>query len=192
MAITSKVNITSFGLGEQPSVTSIELLGGKGAGLVYMSSMGVPVPPGFVIPTSVCLDYFKSPSATIRAVATAIKPYLKKMYDAYGYMPLVSVRSGARASMPGMMDTILNVGLDGSNAPGWITRIGAECVSDSRRRLIEMFASVVCGMPRSDFSGKSATECNDVFRASQGSDFPGVQVVEQRTREDLPPDERHP
>jgi pyruvate,orthophosphate dikinase len=168
------MEVFSFGLGEEPAETSAEVLGGKGAGLVWMDKLGVMVPPGFVVPTSACQAYWKAPKTTVKEVVRAMKPKLALMQKKLGYVPLLSVRSGARASMPGMMDTILNVGLDESNVLAWIKRLGNACVADSRRRLIEMFASVVSGVPRERFEGKSGSEMVAVYEEVVGQPFPGA------------------
>jgi pyruvate,orthophosphate dikinase len=152
------VKIFSFGLGVPSEETSAEILGGKGAGLVWMDQQGVPVPPGFIIPTTECVRYMKhaKPAKVMAEVSEEIQTWLKRLEAKFGYMPLLSVRSGARKSMPGMMDTILNVGLDASNAKGWVARVGKDCVGDSRRRLIEMYGSVVKGISRELFKDTTA------------------------------------
>lgn len=177
MTIVS-MTLHSFGLASlQPTYEeSPNVLGGKGAGLVYLSSIGVPVPPGFIIPTSACNDYFKSPSAVMLAIKEQIQPYLAALKKHFGYMPLLSVRSGARKSMPGMMDTILNVGLDQNVVTEWRKRLGDACVTDSRRRLIEMYGSVVCGIDRKLFHGLDAKQCRDVFTAKMGCPFPEADI----------------
>lgn len=150
------MNIYSFGLGIPSSESSPTTLGGKGAGLVWMDNQGVNVPPGFIIPTDACVEYMKKPKTVMKEVAKSIEPWVLRLQAKFGYKPLVSVRSGARVSMPGMMDTILNVGLDETNAEEWIARLGEPCILDSRKRLIEMFSSVVKGLNRTDFDKLSA------------------------------------
>src|SRR5437867_6549865 len=93
-------------------------LGGKGAGLAEMSKPGIPVPPGFTITTSVCMDYYRNGKKISKGLDALMKQYLEKLEKAAGKKLgdpkdplLVSVRSGAKVSMPGMMDTILNLGL---------------------------------------------------------------------------------
>lgn len=170
MATTFKIH--SFGLGEKTTETSKDVLGGKGAGLVYMSNLGVSVPPGFIIPCSTCSAYFKSPDAVMETISKSIEPYLAKLKAKFGYMPLLSVRSGSRQSMPGMMDTILNVGLDENTMDEWVVRLGINCVSDSRRRLIEMYGSVVQGIDRSKFHGQNAGDAAKTYKDETGSKFP--------------------
>lgn len=171
------MNIFAFGLGEPSQETSPEILGGKGAGLVWMDKQGVSVPPGFIIPTNVCQQYQQAPKTMMKQIAQSIKPWLVKLHLKMGYMPLLSVRSGARVSMPGMMDTILNVGLDETNAKEWVARIGETCTKDSRRRLIEMFGSVVQGYDRNKFEGLSARQARDVYCTLSGeSAFPNAEL----------------
>jgi pyruvate,orthophosphate dikinase len=104
-----------------------ELLGGKGANLAEMAKLGVPVPPGFTITTEVCTYYYKNkkkdPKGLKENVELALKKVEKLMDKKFGDAQnplLVSVRSGARKSMPGMMETVLNIGLTGKTIPGHI------------------------------------------------------------------------
>jgi pyruvate,orthophosphate dikinase len=128
-----------------------ELLGGKGANLAEMSSLGIPVPAGFTITTEVCTHFMKTggkyPPGLQKDVNTALKKVEKIMGTKYGdpENPLLfSVRSGARASMPGMMETILNIGLTSKTIPGLIAKSGSErFVYDAYRRLIMMYSDVV-------------------------------------------------
>jgi pyruvate,orthophosphate dikinase len=128
-----------------------ELLGGKGANLAEMSSLGIPVPAGFTITTEVCTHFMKTggkyPAGLTKDVDAALKKVEKIMGAKYGdpENPLLfSVRSGARASMPGMMETILNIGLTSKTIPGLIAKSGSErFVYDAYRRLIMMYSDVV-------------------------------------------------
>jgi pyruvate,orthophosphate dikinase len=129
-----------------------ELLGGKGANLAEMASLGVPVPPGFTITTEVCTHYYankkKSPAGLDKEVAAAMAKVEKLMGSKFGDANnplLVSVRSGARSSMPGMMETVLNVGLTSKTIPGMIAKTGGNerFVYDAYRRLIMMYSDVV-------------------------------------------------
>jgi len=127
------------------------LLGGKGANLAEMCQLGIPVPAGFTITTEVCNEYYKNnkkfPSGFQREVETALKKVESVMGAKFGDAKnplLVSVRSGARASMPGMMETVLNVGLCSATIPGMIKKTGnARFVYDAYRRLIMMYSDVV-------------------------------------------------
>jgi pyruvate,orthophosphate dikinase len=128
-----------------------ELLGGKGANLAEMASLGIPVPPGFTITTEVCTHYYankkKYPAGLDKEVAAALAKVEKIMGKELGDPQnplLVSVRSGARSSMPGMMETVLNVGLTSKTIPGLIQQSGSErFVYDAYRRLIMMYSDVV-------------------------------------------------
>ncbi len=133
-------------------------LGGKGAGLAEMARLGIPVPPGFTIPTSACrhyLRYKRLPEELERAIDTAVSWLETKQRQTLGATEqplLVSVRSGAAVSMPGMMDTILNVGLTEANVDGLAAaNSGLRFALDSYRRLIQMFGSVVLQVPKANF-----------------------------------------
>ena len=131
------------------------LLGGKGAGLADMTRLGVPVPPGFTVTTEGCNAYLaageKLPDDLWKQELDALGQLERATGKAFGDPTrplLVSCRSGAKFSMPGMMDTILNLGLNGEVAEGLIERTGdARFVFDSYRRLVQMFGSVVLGVP---------------------------------------------
>lgn len=150
-----------------------ELLGGKGAGLLWMSKKGFRVPPFVVIPTTVWAEYKKNPAGTmakIKESLPAIKAYLSKPF---GYMPLVSVRSGARVSCPGMMDTILNVGLSPDNEQEWTKRLGEECYVDSLQRLLAMYGSVVHGLSRQELEKGDLIDTVNYYTRKAG-DFPNL------------------
>jgi phosphoenolpyruvate synthase/pyruvate phosphate dikinase len=167
------MEIYSFGLGEPNQELTVDILGGKGAGLVWMDSKGVNVPPGFILPTTVWGDYKVSPSATMLNISEAVNQWMQRLKDKFGFMPLVSVRSGARVSCPGMMDTILNVGLDPETRAFWRNRLGDACVDDSEMRLIEMYASVVKGVDKAEFKTvKTATGARQKYIKLTGEKFP--------------------
>ena len=135
------------------------LLGGKGSGLAEMSNIGLPVPPGFTVTTEVCTHYYANahtyPTELRAQVATGIEAIEKivgcKFGDAKNPL-LVSVRSGARASMPGMMDTVLNLGLNKVTVEGLIAASGdARFAYDSYRRFIQMYSNVVLGLDHHKF-----------------------------------------
>ncbi len=135
------------------------LLGGKGANLAEMTNLGLPIPPGFTVTTEACTDYYhngKTISEEIRgqifdALAILEEQQGKKFGDVENPL-LVSVRSGARASMPGMMDTILNLGLTDISVEGFAKRTGnPRFAYDSYRRFIQMFSDVVMEIPKSLF-----------------------------------------
>jgi pyruvate,orthophosphate dikinase len=130
------------------------LLGGKGANLSEMKTLGVPVPAGFTITTEMCTEYYKNGGKNSPELLADLKAYTKKLEEETGKEfgsdsdpLLVSVRSGARVSMPGMMDTILNLGLTDSAVKGMVERTGnPKFVYDIYRRFIQMFAEVVQGV----------------------------------------------
>ncbi len=139
--------------------TQSALLGGKGANLHGMTRLGLPVPPGFTITTEVCSHFYANkkcyPKALESQVLRALKRVEKLMGRRFGSSRsplLVSVRSGARASMPGMMDTILNLGLNDATVEGLIEESGDARFSwDSYRRLVAMYGEVVLGLHSSLF-----------------------------------------
>jgi pyruvate,orthophosphate dikinase len=150
----------SFGGGRaEGSAKMRELLGGKGANLAEMARLRLPVPPGFTITTEVCTYYYdhaRRYPPTLRAEVSGALRRLEKALDRrFGDATnplLVSVRSGARASMPGMMDTILNLGLNDATVQGLIRASGNERFAyDSYRRFVQMYGDVVLGLkPESD------------------------------------------
>lgn len=135
------------------------LLGGKGAGLAEMTSIGIPVPPGFTITTEACIQYYnngkKYPEGLWDQAKAALNTLEEEMGKKFGDLEnplLVSVRSGARVSMPGMMDTVLNLGLTDQTVKGLAKSSGNERFAyDSYRRFIQMFSDVVLGIPHHKF-----------------------------------------
>ncbi|ADD41493.1 pyruvate, phosphate dikinase [Stackebrandtia nassauensis] len=179
-----------------------DLLGGKGANLAEMTRLGLPVPPGFTITTEACREFLATGS-TPKTLSAQVAEHLEALEQAMGRRLgdandplLVSVRSGAKFSMPGMMDTVLNVGLTDETVTGLASQAGDERFAwDSYRRLIQMFGKTVWGMDGDAFedaiesareSAKAATDVDlgvddlrqlvDVFkglvREHTGSDFP--------------------
>ncbi len=147
-----KKMVYSFGGGKADGTAKMKnLLGGKGANLAEMSNLGLPVPAGFTITTEVCNHYYENGRKYPQALKPALERALSKVEDIMGRRfgdssdpLLVSVRSGARASMPGMMETVLNIGLTTSTIPGIIRKTGnARFVYDAYRRLIMMYSDVV-------------------------------------------------
>ncbi len=138
------------------------LLGGKGANLAEMTNIGLPVPSGFTVTTEACTKYYEDNENLSDDVVEEIFENLKKLEEKTGKKfgdkenpLLVSVRSGARASMPGMMDTVLNLGLNDEVAESFSTVTNnPRFVYDSYRRFIQMFADVVKGYPKSSFERK--------------------------------------
>ena len=144
---------------EEGDASMRNLLGGKGANLAEMTGLGLPIPQGFTVTTEACTDYYaqgKKISAEIEEqIFTALKELEKKQGKNFGDVNdplLVSVRSGARASMPGMMDTILNLGLNDEAVEGFAKKTGnPRFAYDSYRRFIQMFSDVVMEMSKTFF-----------------------------------------
>ena len=152
--------VYGFGGGSADGDASMKnLLGGKGANLAEMSSLGLPVPPGFTITTEACVHYYSNgqtyPDALAAQVAAGLKTVEAVVGKTFGDANnplLVSVRSGARASMPGMMDTVLNLGLNDETVEGLAALSGDRRFAfDSYRRFITMYSSVVLGLSHDDF-----------------------------------------
>jgi pyruvate,orthophosphate dikinase len=152
--------VYGFGGGSADGDASMKnLLGGKGANLAEMSSLGLPVPPGFTITTEACVHYYTNgqtyPDALAAQVAAGLKTVEQVVGKTFGDAAnplLVSVRSGARASMPGMMDTVLNLGLNDQTVEGLAALSGDRRFAfDSYRRFITMYSSVVLGLSHDDF-----------------------------------------
>ena len=152
----NKKRVYTFGNGQAEGKADMRnLLGGKGANLAEMNLIGVPVPPGFTITTDVCNEYYevgkeKMVELLKEEVAGALAHVETLMNSKFGDVQnplLVSVRSGARASMPGMMDTILNLGLNDEVVAGLVAKTGnPRFVWDSYRRFVQMYGDVVLGM----------------------------------------------
>ena len=188
------------------------LLGGKGANLAEMTNLGLPIPQGFTVTTEACTDYYNNGQKITDEVKSQIFDALKKLEEQQGKKfgdienpLLVSVRSGARASMPGMMDTILNLGLTDVAVEGFAKKTGnPRFAYDSYRRFIQMFSDVVMEIPKSKFervldeikekkgvktdNELSADDLKDVVRQfkalykdEMGTDFPqepGEQLIQ--------------
>ena len=179
------------------------LLGGKGANLAEMTNLGLPIPQGFTVTTEACTDYYNSGKQIRDEIKDQIFDALKKLEEEQGKKfgdtenpLLVSVRSGARASMPGMMDTILNLGLTDAAVEGFAKKTGnARFAYDSYRRFIQMFSDVVMEIPKSKFERvlddikekkgvkldteltaedlkEVITEFEALYKAEMGTDFP--------------------
>jgi len=158
-AVAEKL-VYAFGAGAREGDASMKaLLGGKGANLAEMSNLGLPVPPGFTITTEVCNAYYKlgreypdGLEAQVSAALAQLENSTGKTFGDAANPLLVSVRSGARASMPGMMDTVLNLGLNDATAAGLAELSGdPRFAYDSYRRFIQMYADVVLGMKHEAF-----------------------------------------
>ena len=158
-ALTEQV-VFFFGKGKAEGTGEMkDALGGKGAGLAQMTRAGLNVPPGFTISTRVCAMFYENNMRLPREIRALVKDYMHRLQEAAGRIfgdhenpLLVSVRSGAKFSMPGMMDTTLNLGLNDGTVQGLIRRTKNErFVSDSYRRFIQMFGNVVMGIDKETF-----------------------------------------
>jgi pyruvate,orthophosphate dikinase len=156
-----------------------QLLGGKGMNLAEMTRIGLPVPPGFTITTEVCDLYYKNkkklPAGLMDAVNKNVKMLEKELGKKFGdtKLPLLmSVRSGAAVSMPGMMNTILNLGLNDESVAGLANATGNERFAyDAYRRLINMFGDVVCGVEHEYFE-VAFDKIKTKYNAEQDNDVP--------------------
>ena len=152
----SEKRVYLFGNGKAEGKADMRnLLGGKGANLAEMNLIGVPVPPGFTITTDTCNDYYRLGKAEVvellkddvHAAVAHVETLMNSKFGDVENPLLVSVRSGARASMPGMMDTILNLGLNDEVVEGMVRKTGnARFAWDSYRRFVQMYGDVVLGM----------------------------------------------
>lgn len=178
----------------QGSQREKELLGGKGANLAEMTGLGLPVPPGFTITTKACLDYLRQ-EGFLEKLLPELEKHMEqlekdmgKKFGAPADPLLVSVRSGAAISMPGMMDTILNIGLNDESVQGLAGSTGDEVFAlDCYRRLIQMYGEVVQGVPAYRFNhrfekagNKASWELIDSFK----------EIIEKETGNSFPQDPR--
>ncbi len=162
-----------------------ELLGGKGANLAEMTSIGLPVPPGFTITTETCAAFHthgeRLPDGLVDQVEKGIRFTEKASGKKFGDLKnplLVSVRSGAAASMPGMMDTVLNLGLNDQSVQGLAQAMGNERFAyDAYRRLINMFGDVVMGVPHHDFE-VAFDKIKKKYNVENDTDVPTKGIIE--------------
>ena len=175
----SQKRVYTFGNGQAEGNAQMrEELGGKGANLAEMNLLGVPVPPGFTITTDVCNEYYEVGQEKIMEllnddVMAAVKHIEVLMNSKFGDPKnplLVSVRSGARASMPGMMDTILNLGLNDEVAEGMVAKTNnPHFVYDSYRRFVQMYGDVVLELKPANKTDKDPfEEIIEKVKAEQG------------------------
>src|SRR5208337_4377764 len=152
--------VYSFGAGHNEGGADMKnLLGGKGANLAEMAVIGLPVPPGFTLTTEVCTAYYRNNHAyppelkgQVRAALAQVETAMGLRFGDAAKPLLVSVRSGARVSMPGMMDTVLNLGLNDTTVLGLAAGSGdARFAWDSYRRFVQMYSSVVLGVDHHRF-----------------------------------------
>ncbi len=158
--MSGKKYVYFFGEGKAEGNAGMkEFLGGKGANLAEMTNLGIPVPPGFTISAVVCDEYYKNNRNYPEGLEEEVERNLKRLEDLMGKKLgdpddplLVSVRSGAAISMPGMMDTVLNLGLNDKAVEGLARKTGNDRFAwDAYRRFIQMFGDVVKGVPHSEF-----------------------------------------
>ena len=158
-----------FGDGSAEATKEMKaILGGKGANLAEMTNLGVPVPPGFTIACSRCIDYLRERHvpdplrAEVEAALARLERVTGKRFGDAKNPLLVSVRSGAPVSMPGMMETILNLGLNDRAVVGLARASGnARFAYDSYRRFIQMYGDVVLGVPFSQFEHLLSGQAHD-------------------------------
>jgi pyruvate,orthophosphate dikinase len=165
---------------DEPAEGGRELLGGKGIGLAEMTQLGVPVPAGFTITTDACRAYMTSGGEVV-GLEEEIAEHIERLEERTGKRfgdpedpLLVSVRSGAAVSMPGMMDTILNVGLNDESVEGLARSTGnEEFARDCYRRLIQMFGETVDGIPHESFDVDDTVErAREIYERETGHGFP--------------------
>jgi pyruvate,orthophosphate dikinase len=187
--------VFSFGDGRAEGNGAMKAeLGGKGAGLAEMTNAGLPVPPGFTIQTEACRQFLKNgtvPAAVEQQMQDALQRLEKLTGEKLGdkeHPLLVSVRSGSKFSMPGMMDTILNLGLTDQTVEGLARRTrNPQFAYECYRRLIQMFGTVVLEIPREEFNSieekekdsnaldrlkKIIARFKELIKAKTGKDFP--------------------
>ena len=183
-----------------------DLLGGKGAGLAAMSNLGLPVPPGFTITTEACRDYMQSGELS-EGISGQVEENLAKLEESIGKglgdaedPLLVSVRSGAAVSMPGMMDTVLNLGINDAAVEGFAESTGDERFAyDSYRRFIQMFGDVVLDVEHGKFE-EALESLKEECGAEDDTDLPAEdfkrliesykKIVEDETGESFPQNPR--
>ena len=172
--------IYAFGKKSDGNATLRGLLGGKGANLAEMARIGLPVPSGFTITTEVCTYYYdnkstypKSLERTVRSSVAEVEKQIRKQFGAPGNPLLFSVRSGARDSMPGMMDTILNLGLNDDTVEGLASLTGnPRFAYDCYRRFIQMYGDVVMGVqPRDESEHEPFDSIMNDLKRERGAEF---------------------
>ncbi|NOR60179.1 MAG: pyruvate, phosphate dikinase [Methanosarcinales archaeon] len=186
------------------NATMRNLLGGKGSHLAEMANLGIPVPPGFTITTKVCTEYFENQQQYPDGVKEQVAQQLAKLEDKIGFKfgddsnpLLLSVRSGARISMPGMMDTVLNLGLNDKTVAGLAEEVDERFAYDCYRRFINMFGDVVLGIEHKKFENilgakkkelgvENDTELDAVALKDVSAKY--MAMVEEKTGQDFPQD----
>jgi pyruvate,orthophosphate dikinase len=197
-----------FGNGKADGSSAMRnLLGGKGCDLAEMTNLGIPVPPGFTITTEACTEYFKRGNQYPDGLWEEVQSHLARLESASGRRfgdperpLLVSVRSGARVSMPGMMDTVLNLGLNDETVLGLAQRTENDrFVWDCYRRLLTMFGDVVLGLDRQAFEAlldrtkaQTGVKADSEVPAPALKDLAGSykRLIEEKTGKPFPQDPR--
>ncbi len=190
---------------EEGNAKMRDLLGGKGAGLAEMSRIGLPVPPGFTITTEACLEYIRAnrtfPAGLVDEVRARVRTIEERTGKRFGDPEnplLVSVRSGAKFSMPGMMDTVLNLGLNPKTVAGLTARTGnPRFAKDSYRRFMQMFGNIVLGISHEEFEAalsdlkqRRGVTLDTDLTAEDLDELAAQyrQIVKQRAGQDFPDD----
>ena len=163
---------------EEADGTNKKLFGGKGAGLAEMTHMGLPVPPGFIVTTEACVQYYQNKKKLPKGLMEEVQANLKKIEEKTGKVfgspqnPLFfSVRSGAALSMPGMMDTILNLGLNNETIEGLIQITSdGRFAYDAYRRFIQLFGKIALGVDEKEFD-QILTKIKEKCRATEDTDL---------------------
>src|SRR5580704_6149101 len=155
----SQASVFFFGRGRADGTAAMkDVLGGKGAGLAEMTNLGIPVPPGFTIAANLCITYLETQQfppwlrSQVESSLQRLEAATNRVFGGKNRPLLVSVRSGAAVSMPGMMETILNLGLNDATVDG-ITKEtnNPQFAWDSYRRFVQMYSTVVLDLPKAPF-----------------------------------------
>lgn len=202
--MSAKKYVYFFGGGKaEGSAEMRNLLGGKGANLAEMTNIGIPVPPGFTISTEACIEFYENDRQWPEGLEDEVKAHLARLEEVMGTKfgdpenpLLLSVRSGARVSMPGMMDTVLNLGMNDQTVQGLIAKTGNERFAyDCYRRFVQMYGDVVLGVDFNLFEAliqevkdRKGVELDVDLEASDWKELVGKfkALVKEKTGKDFP------
>jgi pyruvate,orthophosphate dikinase len=202
--VSAKKYVYFFGGGKaEGSAEMRNLLGGKGANLAEMTNIGIPVPPGFTISTEACIEFYENDRQWPEGLEDEVKAHLARLDEVMGTKfgdpenpLLLSVRSGARVSMPGMMDTVLNLGMNDQTVQGLIAKTGNERFAyDCYRRFVQMYGDVVLGVDFDLFEAliqevkdRKGVELDVDLEASDWKELVGKfkALVKEKTGKDFP------
>jgi pyruvate,orthophosphate dikinase len=202
--VSAKKYVYFFGGGKaEGSAEMRNLLGGKGANLAEMTNIGIPVPPGFTISTEACIEFYENDRQWPEGLEDEVKAHLARLEEVMGTKfgdpenpLLLSVRSGARVSMPGMMDTVLNLGMNDQTVQGLIAKTGNERFAyDCYRRFVQMYGDVVLGVDFDLFEAliqevkdRKGVELDVDLEASDWKELVGKfkALVKEKTGKDFP------